>query len=173
MRTAGDVNGDGYSDLIAGAPFWSDDMGQVGEGAGFVFHGSSAVLTATSIAEADAVIEGDGVPLRAGAVVAGLSDVNGDGFDDEAVGVPGLAHPENYEGGIAIFHGGATGIAQQPDAGTGGRRRFSHRGKRGQCPFQPDSIGAGDVNGDRPSDMIVGRTPVGEIHPRTQAKASW
>ena len=40
MATAGDVNGDGYADVIVGAPDY--DNGQTDEGRAFVYHGSAA-----------------------------------------------------------------------------------------------------------------------------------
>ena len=53
MGTAGDVNGDGYSDVIVGARKY--DNGQTDEGRAFVYHGSAAGLSAT----ADWTAEGD------------------------------------------------------------------------------------------------------------------
>ena len=42
VATAGDVNGDGFSDVIVGAP--SYDNGESDEGAAFVYHGSGSGL---------------------------------------------------------------------------------------------------------------------------------
>ncbi|HNT75269.1 MAG TPA: integrin alpha, partial [Anaerolineae bacterium] len=46
VGTAGDVNGDGYSDVIVGAPFY--DNGQTNEGWAFVYHGSASGLSAAA-----------------------------------------------------------------------------------------------------------------------------
>ncbi len=46
VASAGDVNGDGYSDVIVGA--WSYDNGQTDEGAAFIYHGSSSGLSTTA-----------------------------------------------------------------------------------------------------------------------------
>lgn len=46
MGTAGDVNGDGYAEVIVGA--WLYDNGEINEGRAFVYHGSSTELTAGS-----------------------------------------------------------------------------------------------------------------------------
>ena len=45
MATAGDVNGDGYADVIVGAPDY--DNGQTDEGRAFVYHGSAGGLSAS------------------------------------------------------------------------------------------------------------------------------
>ncbi|MEZ4824318.1 MAG: integrin alpha [Ignavibacteria bacterium] len=46
VATAGDVNGDGYSDVIVGAPKY--DNGETDEGQAFVFHGSATGLSSTA-----------------------------------------------------------------------------------------------------------------------------
>ena len=43
VGTAGDVNGDGYADVIVGVPNY--DEGQEDEGRAYVYHGSTAGLT--------------------------------------------------------------------------------------------------------------------------------
>ena len=45
VGTAGDVNGDGYSDIIVGAPLWNH--GDINEGGAFVYHGSRSGLATT------------------------------------------------------------------------------------------------------------------------------
>ena len=53
VKSAGDVNGDGYSDIIAGAVNYGN--GQLEEGAAFIFHGSAAgiITTPAVILESD------------------------------------------------------------------------------------------------------------------------
>ena len=55
VAAAGDVDQDGFADVVVGAPFYDD--GETNEGAAFVFHGSAAGLTGNGPAEADAVLE--------------------------------------------------------------------------------------------------------------------
>ena len=45
VGTAGDVNGDGYGDVIVGAPRY--DNGETNEGRAFVYHGSATGLSAS------------------------------------------------------------------------------------------------------------------------------
>ncbi len=159
---AGDVNGDGYADLIVGADEWSDDPSQTYEGAAFVFQGSANGITATTTAEADATIEGNEPNALAGYSVAGIGDVNGDGYDDVAVGISDLSHPEPSEGGIAVFHGSMAGIASnttQPPADVADA--LIEGNGNGYLGGSVD--GAGDVNGDGFGDLIVGNPFWGDL----------
>ena len=84
---AGDVNGDGYADVIVGALSWYD-AGQNDEGAAFVFLGSASGITAAgnpSNADSSARVR-SGVSAEFGWSVAGAGDVNGDGYTDVIVG---------------------------------------------------------------------------------------
>src|SRR5438034_1355257 len=82
VASAGDVNGDGYDDVIAGAP--SYDLGAIDEGRAFLFLGSPAGL---SIAP-DWTVEGHQSYAYFGSSVASAGDVNGDGYDDVIAGAP-------------------------------------------------------------------------------------
>jgi hypothetical protein len=158
VSSAGDVNGDGFSDLIAGAWMWSDDPLQPSEGAAFVFHGSTSGIVATSITDAQATIEGNEANLYSGTTIADLGDVNGDGFDDVAVSIFGLTQPEPLEGGIAILHGGSSGIAGNPTEALASAADSLIEGNMANIgPLE--FAGAGDVNGDGYADMIVGSPP--------------
>jgi hypothetical protein len=48
VSSAGDVNGDGYSDVVVGAKYY--DNGQTNEGAAFVYHGSASGISTTASA---------------------------------------------------------------------------------------------------------------------------
>jgi hypothetical protein len=77
---AGDVNGDGYSDVIVGA--YQYDNGETDEGAAFVHHGSATGISTT----AATTLENNQAGARMGISVAGAGDVNGDGYSDVVVG---------------------------------------------------------------------------------------
>ncbi|RLE21451.1 MAG: hypothetical protein DRJ65_16010, partial [Acidobacteria bacterium] len=163
LQSAGDVNGDGFADLIASAWLWNDENpGQVSEGAAFVFHGSGAGITATLTNQANAVIEGNAPFLYAGNTVAGLGDVNGDGYDDVAVGMPFLDHPELNEGGIAILYGGITGIASNPTQALFDAADALIEANTASMNLQIVA-GAGDVNGDGYGDVIIGNMAWGDL----------
>ncbi len=100
---AGDVNGDGYDDVIVGAPGYDNGLG--GEGAVFVYHGSAAGLSTTP----DWMVESNQVNAAFGTSVATAGDVNGDGFDDIIIGAPGYSQRASQRGGglrLLRFGGG-------------------------------------------------------------------
>ncbi len=80
VGSAGDVNGDGYADVIVGAPNY--DNGQTDEGRAFVYLGGAAVSRPRPTWTA----EGDQAGAGFGVSVATAGDVNGDGYADVIVG---------------------------------------------------------------------------------------
>ena len=154
VNSAGDVNGDGFTDLIAGGWLWSDDVAEPNEGAGFIFHGSSLGISATSITHAATVLEGNGADLWSGMTTLGLGDVNGDGFDDVAVDITSLDNPELNEGGIAILHGGLAGIPGNPTQALAAAADSLIEANLVYSYI--NFAGAGDVNGDGYADLILG-----------------
>jgi len=126
VASAGDVNGDGYGDVIVSAPYF--DAGQTNEGAAFVYLGSPARSGSDTSATAAAQLESDLAFANLGESVAGAGDVNGDGYDDVIVGDP------NYGNGAAfVFLGSATGIAD----GIRPPRRLASPPTRPTCPRVP------------------------------------
>ncbi|WP_430895141.1 MULTISPECIES: FG-GAP-like repeat-containing protein [unclassified Paraflavitalea] len=142
VNTAGDINGDGYSDIIIGAPGYSN--GEAGEGAAFIYHGSaSGILTAPA-----AVLESNQTGANMGCSVALAGDVNNDGFSDLIVGAKLFDNGQIDEGVAFVFHGSATGIntiaAIQLEMNSAGAN------------FGTAVASAGDVNGDGFNDVVVG-----------------
>jgi hypothetical protein len=146
VSTAGDVNGDGYSDLIVGAPYWNGPAGS-DQGAAFLFLGSASGLAATPHVVLTFAYAGG----HFGFSVTTAGDVNSDGYSDVVVGAPeaylgtGL-HPA---GGAFVFHGSSSGVDATPE--------WSRSGADGTY----DNFGyrvafAGDVNGDGYSDILIG-----------------
>jgi hypothetical protein len=145
VSTAGDVNGDGYSDVIVGARYY--DGGHTDEGRAEVYYGSPTGLSATAAWNA----ESDQAEALFGCAVATAGDVNGDGYADVIVGA------EQYElilgaqeGGRAyVYYGSASGLSSTPDWTVDGTLSYGHLGTSVST--------AGDVNGDGYSDVIVGQ----------------
>ncbi len=142
LDCAGDVNGDGYSDVIVGASRF--EAGQSGEGRAFVFHGSSAGLSPSPAWTA----ESDQVFASFGQSVASAGDVNGDGYSDVVVGAWQFDAGENNEGRAFVYLGSSTGVAAAP--------AWTAEGNQANSAFGISATTAGDVNGDSFSDVIVG-----------------
>jgi hypothetical protein len=147
---AGDVNGDGYADVIVGGEGYTN--GQIREGAAFVFHGSASGVANGNPGTANAFIESNLAGTGLGGRVAGAGDVNGDGYADVIVSAEGFDNGQTDEGGVWIFHGSAGGIV-----GTSpGSAATQLEGNQASSLFGGSVAGAGDVNGDGYSDVIFG-----------------
>lgn len=141
---AGDVNGDGFEDLVVGASAWNNNAATLVEGAVFVYHGSATGIAATP----NYILETNTANSYMGSSVAGLGDINGDGFSDVVAGGWLAAYPSTGEGAAWIFLGSATGLNPV----------FRHRLERnfGSAQFGFSVNAAGDVNGDGFNDVVIG-----------------
>jgi hypothetical protein len=140
VAAAGDINGDGYGDVIAGAP--QHDNGEFRFGRAYLFVGS-----AEGIGSAPSwMVEGSEPGLGFAGVVAGAGDLNGDGFADVAVSGVDRDH---------VYFGSPTGLSAAPDW-------ISPVPEGGA--FGVSVAGAGDVNGDGFSDLLVGSRMRAELY---------
>ena len=142
VAPAGDVNGDGFGDVIIGAHRY--DNGQIDEGRAYVYLGSAAGLGASPAWSA----EGNQGGANFGSSVAGAGDVNGDGYADVIVGAHRYDHGEINEGRAYVFHGSASGLGSTP--------AWTAESDQADAFFGFSVASAGDVNGDGYSDVIVG-----------------
>jgi len=135
VSEAGDVNGDGFDDVIVGASE-SRQAGLVGAGYARVYSGKDGSTLFTFF--------GDGVDDKFGAAVGGGGDVNADGIPDLIVGAP-TDDNNGMDSGMARVFSGADGSVL-----------YSIDGFGGGFEFGDSTQFAGDVDGDGFDDFIVG-----------------
>ena len=147
--TAGDVNRDGYSDVIVGASWY--DSGATDDdrdrGAAYVYHGGAAGLSSTSAW----TVVGDRREAEFGISVSTAGDVNGDGYSDAIVGAYKYTEDSEHpwrEGAVFAYHGGVGGLDTAP--------AWSARSGQESSKFASSISTAGDMNGDGYADVIVG-----------------
>jgi len=138
---AGDVNGDGFDDVAVGAPGY--DGALTNQGAVFVFHGGGS--GPSSAPDWSAI--GGGLDDTFGTSVAGGEDVDGDGFDDLLVGVPGHTDGDLGEGRIDLFRGTGTGLESTPS--------WSQASDAVGAGLGTEVVMAGDIDGDGFADLAA------------------
>lgn len=142
---AGDLNADGFADLAIGLPAALNGDGQV-----LVYLGAPRGISSRPDADLRST---DGHNGRFGASLAGVGDIEGDGYGDLAIGAPRAmatsATDTAVAGRVYTFHGLPNGIHYTPTTTITGPA-----GPRGE--FGASVAGAGDVNSDRFPDLVVG-----------------
>jgi len=162
VSSAGDVNGDGFDDVIVGAQY-ATPTGYADRysGQAFVIFGSGAgfasTISVTALNGADGfAIDGADVFHAAGESVSAAGDVNGDGFDDLFVGAPGVSGGS----GEAFVVFGAASFAATFDLadlfGVGVTPGVRITGAYGGENAGAAVSTAGDFNGDGFDDMVIG-----------------
>jgi hypothetical protein len=142
VASAGDVNGDGFDDVVVGAP-WSSD-GQTNEGLAYLYLGSPSGLKKT----ASWTAESDQANAAFGYSVASAGDVNGDGFDEVVVGAFAYVSGQFIGGRAYLYLGSPVGL--------GTVASWTADGDQAGAEFGLAVASAGDVNGDGYDDVLVG-----------------
>ncbi|MEO7356987.1 MAG: FG-GAP-like repeat-containing protein, partial [Ignavibacteria bacterium] len=133
VSSAGDVNGDGFDDVIIGAP--NNDAAGSDAGRAYIYYGGLNMNTIS-----DVILTGEVAYTYFGGSVAGAGDVNGDGYSDVIVGTDVLGRAQIFYGGVAM-----NSVAD-----------VTMSGEAASIFFGNSVSGAGDLNNDGYSDVIVG-----------------
>ncbi|MCK6529773.1 hypothetical protein L6R50_20190 [Myxococcota bacterium] len=153
VAAAGDVDCDGYADLLIGAP--DSDGAGTGSGAAYLVRGPVEAGERV-LSDADAVLTGEGPDDSAGYAVAGVGDIDGDGCDDVAVGAPFATH-----GGLMV--GKVYVLFRPPDGPHGLSIADVQYAGEAEGDFAGSAVaGAGDVDGDGSLDLVVGASGSGD-----------
>jgi hypothetical protein len=139
VSSAGDVNGDGFGDVVVGAYTYENKSTRV---KAFLYLGSLTGLDATEAWTA----ESEESNSAFGTAVSSAGDVNGDGYDDVVVGDPTAG--THLDGKAYLYLGSATG----PETTAAWTAESSVLGSH----FGTSVSTAGDVNGDGYGDVLVG-----------------
>jgi hypothetical protein len=148
VGSAGDINNDGYGDIILGSIYCSN--GQTNEGRVFAYYGSGSGLAT----EPDWSFESDQANAHLGYRVASAGDVNSDGYSDVLVSAIIYDNGENNEGRVFLFLGSSSGLSAVPDW-FAESNQSTPSGEFGAL-FGSDIASGGDVDGDGFGDVLVG-----------------
>ncbi len=144
---AGDINADGYGDLIIGVP--GDDAGGTDAGGAVLFFGPLQTGRRLSAADADGVLVGEAAGDEAGTAVAGGGDTDGDGYADVLVGGPDHDQGGSNAGAVWMVRGPLSVASLDLSLATWELEAAAGDGLG-------EAVAFGDMNGDRYTDVFTG-----------------
>ena len=155
VSTAGDMNGDGYADIIIGAYGYNNDVGRSYVIFGGSKVGSQGLLPLASLNGPNGFkLDGEASGLS-GSSVSTAGDMNGDGYTDVIIGAKG--YNGNVGRSYVIFGGSKVGSqGLLPLASLNGTNGFKLDGEASSGLSGSSVSTAGDINGDGYTDVIIG-----------------
>jgi hypothetical protein len=149
VTRAGDINGDGFDDLLVTAPQF--DNGQTNEGIVQVFLGSPQGLRTDASgrlrAAPNAQLEANQDNANFGSSAAGAADFDNNGFDDVAIGASNFDNGQDNEGAVFVYSGSDSGLNPTP---------IVLESNQANASFGASTAAAGDINDDGFDDLLVG-----------------
>ena len=161
VSSAGDINGDGFDDLIIGAPFADSGTSYVifGRNTGFEADLSTESLNGTNGFTLSGALFDD----RLGSAVSSVGDINGDGFDDLVIGADGAGDYDSYGDrsfagkSYVVFGGSNVGNSGTIELSElNGANGFTINGIRDSDRTGFSVSSAGDINSDGFDDLVIG-----------------
>jgi hypothetical protein len=152
VSRAGDVNNDGFGDVIIGAPGNNSNAG-----AAYIFYGNNSIPSFIDANDADRIMIGSGEE-ELGYSVSYVMDVNNDGYDDIIIGAPGynfnqgrayifcnnglndIVIANTDDDTVSIYNGTSTGWEAESNLGVG---------------VEPRCVFIGDANNDGYNDIVT------------------
>jgi hypothetical protein len=158
VSATGDINSDGFVDLVIGADGYD---GGNSEGASYVVFGASGVgssgsLSLSSLSGVNGFqLTGEAANSYSGISVSAAGDINGDGHADLLIGAKG--YNSNAGRGYVVFGGFGIGSSGTLSLSSlNGVNGFKLDGESGSSDSSGSVSTAGDINGDGYADLLIG-----------------
>jgi hypothetical protein len=153
MSIAGDVNNDGFDDILIAAPFYDSNVDIQNNGKVYLLYGKAQGWGQNiNLGDADASFLGEGPNNQASHDVFGIGDVNGDGIDDFAIGVKFANDGGIRAGKVYVFFGRTQGWIPNTSCAAADVKLIGE----GPTSEAAHVNGLGDVNGDGIDDIGIG-----------------
>ncbi|MCD6596015.1 FG-GAP repeat protein [bacterium] len=152
VSSAGDVNNDGFYDVIIGA--YANDAGGSDAGRAYIFFGSPTFSGEHNASAADVIITGETSPDNFGCSVSSAGDVNNDGFDDVIIGANESGAGAPYGGRAYIFLDLSTLLGEH----SASTADIFITGETFYLGLGGSVSSAGDVNADSKDDVLIAIT---------------
>ena len=146
VDAAGDVDGDGFGDVLVGVG--ESDAIQVNRGAAYIFFGGADGVSSRA---PQLLLASDGRDYDIfGYSVAGLGDIDNDGYSDLLIGAAGDDDGGNEAGALYLYYGSPTGAEESSETKILATETTWLNGLGGLV------VGSSDVNGDDVPELVAG-----------------
>ena len=147
MAPAGDINGDGYDDMLIAATGKDSNRGSV-----YILYGKAAKYTSASLSDSAFIeLTGGSIGDIAGGSVAGAGDVNNDGYDDFMIGAYGNNDAASFAGAVYLLYG-KEALFSDMALSASSVVKFTGAAANDSLAY---GLSSGDLNGDGYSDVIL------------------